>query len=189
MKAELVQARRDVAHLHHQFGYLARRGKIDSVKKAEEAASDINLFFLSSLMDIRADVLRLFLALQDDPEYAGQRQAALRAKFEETNRRLRALLEEDPIQGFHRDLRRRKADQWLLRRWLTRGLADRIRKVEAILEDFRPIRERIESWTGASDSANDAACEQSIVVYRDLGGEGALRAYHTQDLRLQRKGA
>ena len=188
MKAELVQARRDVSQLHHQFGYLARQ-KIDSVKKAEEAASDINLFFLSSLMDIRADVLRLFLTLQDDPEYSGQRQAALRAKFEQTNRRLKVLLEEDPIQGFHRELRQEKADQWLWWRWLTGGLGNKIRTVEKIREDFRPIRERIESWTSASDSANDAAYEQSIVVYRDPDGERALRAHHTQDLRLQREGA
>ena len=188
MKAELVQARRDVSQLHHQFGYLARQ-KIDSVKKAEEAGSDINLFFLSSLMDIRADVLRLFLTLQDDPEYSGERQAALLAKFEQTNRELKVLLEEDPIQGFHRELRREKADQWLLRRWFRRGPGDKIRTVEKIREDFRPIRERIESWTSASDSANDAAYEQSIVVYRDPDGERALRAHHTQDLRLQREGA
>ena len=188
MKAELVQARRDIGQLHHQFGHLTSR-RIDSEERAKTAVSDINLFFLSSLMDIRADVLRLFLTLQDDPEYSGQRQAALRAKFEQIKRRLKALLEEDPIQGFHRDLRRKMADQWLWERWFRRGLPARIRKVETIREDFRPIRERIESWTSASDSANDAAYEQSIVVYRGLGGERALHAHHTQDLRLQREGA
>ncbi len=188
MKAELVQARRDIGQLHHQFGYLARR-KIDSVHKAETATSDVNLFSLSSLMYIRADVLRLFLTLQDDPEYAGQRQAALRAKFEQTNRRLKALLEEDPIQGFHRELRRKMADQWRWQQWFRRGLGDKMRAMERIREDFRPVRERIESWTSASDSANDAAYQQSIVVYRDLDGERALRAHHTQDLQLQREGA
>ena len=140
-------------------------------------------------MYIHADVLRLFLTLQDDPEYAGQRQAALRAKFEQTNRRLKALLEEDPIQGFHRELRRRMADQWLWRRLFGQGLGDKMRAMERIREDFRPIRERIESWTRASNSANDAAYEQSIVVYRGLDGERALQAHHTQDLRLQREGA
>ncbi len=192
MKAELVQARRDIGQLHHQFGYLTSR-RIDSEERAKTAVSDINLFFLSSLMDIRADVLRLFLTLQDDPEYSGQRQAALRAKFEQIKRRLKALLEEDPIQGFHRELRREMADvlypQRLWRRWFGGGLPARIRKVETIREDFRPIRERIESWTSASDSANDAAYEQSIIVYRDLDGERVLHAHHTQDLRLQREGA
>ena len=33
--------------------------------------NDINPFFLSSLMNIRAAVLRLFLTIQDDPEYTG----------------------------------------------------------------------------------------------------------------------
>ena len=188
MKAELVQARRDMSRLHHQFGHLSSR-KIGSEADAETAASDINLFFLSSLMDIRADVLRLFLTLQDDPEYSGQRQAALRAKFEQTNRRLQALLEEDPIEGFHRDLRRKTADQWLWKRWFRRGLGDKMRTVETIREDFRPIRGRIESWTSASDSTNDAAYNRSIVVYRDLDGERALHAHHTQDLRLEREDA
>ena len=70
MKAELVQARRDISRLHHQFGHLTSR-KIGSEDDAKTAASDINLFFLSSLMDLRADVLRLFLTLQDDPGYTG----------------------------------------------------------------------------------------------------------------------
>ena len=192
MKAELVQARRDISRLHHQFGHLTSR-KIGSEEDAKTAASDINLFFLSSLMDIRADVLRLFLTLQDDPEYTGQRQAALRAKFEQTNRRLKALLEEDPIRRFHHELRREMDEglypRRLLRRWLGREQRAKIRTVETIREDFRPIRERIESWTSASDSANDAAYEQSIVVHRSLDGERALHAHHTQGLRLQREGA
>ena len=191
MKAELVQARRDINRLHHQSGHLTSL-KIGSVNDAKTAVADINLFFLSSLMDIRADVLRLFLTLQDDPGYTGQRQAALHAKFEQTNSRLKTLLEEDPIQGFHHELRREMGEalypRRLLQRWFGGGLRAKVREVETIREDFRPIRERIESWTSASDSANDAAYEQSIVVYRDLDGERALQAQHTQDLRLQREG-
>ena len=193
MKVELVQARRDINRLHHQSGHLTSR-KIGSENDAKTAASDINLFFLSSLMDIRADVLRLFLTFQDDPGYTGQRQAALRAKFEQTNRRLKTLLEEDPIKGFHNELQQELSKVPFydlgsrLQRWFGGGLPARIRKVETIREDFRPIRERIERWISASDSATGSAYEQSIVVYRDLDGERALHAQHTQDLRLQRVG-
>ncbi len=161
MKAELVQARRDINRLHHQSGHLTSR-KIGSENDAKTAASDINLFFLSSLMDIRADVLRLFLTLQDDPEYTGQRQAAPRAKFEQTNHRLKTLLEEDPTRGFHDELQRELSKVRFydlgsrLKRWFRGGLPARIRKVETIREDFRPIRERIESWISASDSATGA---------------------------------
>ncbi|MDE0129918.1 MAG: hypothetical protein OXQ86_10180 [Gammaproteobacteria bacterium] len=193
MKAELVQARRDINRLHNQSGHLTSR-KISSVNDAKTAVADINLFFLSSLMDIRADVLRLFLTLQDDPGYSGQRQAALHAKFEQTNRRLKTLLKEGPIKGFHSELQRELAEEPFydlprrLQRWFGGGLPKRIREVETIRDDFKPIRERIERWTGASDSATGAAYEQSIVVYRELDGERALRARHTQDLRLQRVG-
>ena len=48
---------------HYQYEHLANR-EIRSESHARMAVSDINLFFLSSLMDIRADVLRLYLTLQ-----------------------------------------------------------------------------------------------------------------------------
>ena len=46
------------------------------------AVSDIDLFVLSSLTDLRADALRLHLTLQDDLHYAERRQALLRRKVE-----------------------------------------------------------------------------------------------------------
>ncbi len=76
-----------------------------------------------------------------------------------------------------------------LPRWLGGGSPEIVRKVEEILNDYEPIRERIDRWTSASDSATGAAQEQSIVVYRESGGEGALYVRHTRDLRLQPVGA
>ncbi len=87
MKADLVQARSNMNRLHHQSWRLASR-KIGSENDARMWMADVDLFFRSSLMDIRADVLRLFLTLQDDLGFAEKRQAALSAKFEQTNRRL-----------------------------------------------------------------------------------------------------
>ena len=194
MKMGLVLARNNMSQIQYQFRYLCGR-KIGSENDARKWMADIDLFFLSSLMDIRADTLRLFLTLQDDPGFAEQRQAALRAKSEQTNRRLKTLLEECPIKGFRNELRGNLAEKPFgnlnrrLPRWLGGRLPEKIRRVEAILEAYRPIRERIDRWTSASDSATGAAREQSIVVYRALGGEGALHVRHTRDLRLQRVGA
>ena len=157
--------------------------------------SDINLFVLSSLMDIRADVLRLYLTLQDDPGFAGRRQEELRGRVEQCNNAFRALLDKDPIEGFHKALQQELSEvkfYHLPSHFSARfggGLPARIRTVETIREAFKPIRERIERWTSAFESVDREVFEQSIVVYRGLDGERALHAHHTQDLRLQQVGA
>ena len=195
MKSQLVQARGDLKRLHYQYGPLTNR-EIRSENDARMAMSDINLFFLSSLMDIRADELRLYLTLQDDPGYAEHCQVELRGKVEQCQDTFRALLDKDPIDGFHKALQRdlsRVMPYHLLSQfemWFGGGLPARIRKIETIREAFKPIRERIERWTGAFESATGAACEQqSIVVYRERDGERRLHAHHTRDLRLQQVGA
>ena len=190
MKSELVQARRDLKQLHYQYGHLARR-EIRSENDARMAVSDINLFFLSSLMDMRADVLRLYLTLQDDPGFAGRRQEELSGKVEQCSNTFRALIDEDPIEGFHKALQDELSEvrpyhlPSQLSKWFGGGLPARIRNVETIREAFEPIRERIERWTNASESAGGAALEQCLVVYRDQDGDRALHAQHTRDLRLQ----
>ena len=194
MRTELVQARGELKRLHYQFGHLARR-EVRSENDARMAVSDINLFFLSSLMDIRADVLRLYLTLQDDPAFAGRRQDELGRKVEQCGNTFRALIDEDPIEGFHKALQDELSEvrpyhlPSQFRRWFGGGLPARIRHVETIREAFRPIRERIERWTSALESAGGAALEQCLVVYREQDGDRALRAQHTRDLRLQRTGA
>ena len=186
MKLEVVQARRDLSVLRHQFGHLTSR-EMRTVSDARTAVSDINVFFLSSLMDIRADVLRLYLTLQDDPGYAGQRQAALSRKVERRISTFKTLLEENPIEGFHEELQRRpsKGAFYDPRRWFGIGRSDETPEADAILDTFEPIRERIGRWTSAFDSATGPASRHSIVVYRDSSGERALHARHTRDLRLQ----
>ncbi len=187
MRSEVVQARSDLNVLHYQFGHLASR-EIHTLGDARTAVSDINVFFLSSLMDIRADVLRLYLTLQDDPSYAGQRQAALSKKVEECTSTFRTLLDDDPIEGFREKLQeqRSKGAFYDPRRWFGIRRSDQTPDADAILDAFEPIRERIGRWTSAFDSSIGPASRQSIVVYRDASGERALQARHTRDLRLQR---
>ncbi len=186
MKLEVVQARRDLNVLQHQFGHLVN-WDIRKVSDARTAVSDINVFFLSSLMDIRADVLRLYLTLQDDPGYAGQRQAALSKKVEQCLSTFSTLLDEDPIEDFLKELERQRSRGAFYdpRRWFGIGRSDETPDARAVRGVFEPIRERIESWTSAFDSATGPASQQSIVVYRDATGERTLHARHTRDLRLQ----
>ena len=105
------------------------------------------------------------------------------------------MLDKDPIESYHRalqqDLSRIKPyhPRRQVEKWFGGGLPARIRNVEAIREAFKPIRERIERWTGAFELADGAGREQSIVVYRERDGERTLHAHHTRDLRLQQMGA
>ena len=186
MKLEVVQARRDLNVLHHQFGHLVNRD-IRKVSDARTVISDINVFFLSSLMDIRADVLRLYLTLQDDPGYAGQRQAALSRKVEQCLSTFRTLLDRDPIEGSLEELQRQRSRGALYdpRRWFGIKRSDETPDAEAVRNDFEPIRERIERWTSEFDLAAGPASQQSIVVYRDATSERTLHARHTRDLRLE----
>ena len=191
MKLELVQARGDLRQLQCQFRHLTSQ-EIGSRNDARRAVSDINLFFLSSVMDIHADVLRLRLTLQDDPRYAGVRQAALDEKVRQRIRTFKALLDQDPIKDFAQ--RQQDSSKGAVREWFRSflGIAPRDvppNVVEDILETFEPIRERIERWTSAVDSATDPAYQESIVVYQDRDGERALHAHHTRDLVLKRMGA
>ena len=61
---------------------------------------------LSSLLDIRADALRLHLTLQDDPHYAERRQAVLRKKVEQCADTFKTLLDRDPLTAFRDQMRR-----------------------------------------------------------------------------------
>ena len=200
MKNELVSARSEVKWLRRKFGHLVTR-EIQSEQDARLAVSDINLFVLSSLMDLRADALRLQLTLQDDPHYAERREAALREKVEQCAGAFRELLDHNQVTSF-RDQLQRDLDELGRFEFLPWGLTDTaasvlrtlgagrslnkgIREIDNILdEDFAPVGSRMERWIGELESSTAAAREESVVFYRERDGQRALRAHHTRDLRL-----
>ena len=205
MKIELVSARRDVTWLRRKFGHLAIR-EIRSEDDARVAVSDINLFVLSSLTDLRADALRLHLTLQDDPHYAERRQAVLRRKVELCANSFKTLLAHDPLMAFRNQLQQ-DLDELGRFEFLPWGLTDtaaqvirtlgggrslkqQIRTTDTILdEDLAPVRSRMQRWVSELEASAVAAREESIVFYRERNGRRALRAYHTRDLRLQQAAA
>ncbi len=200
MKIALVLAKRDVNRLRRKFGHLAMR-EIRSEHDARVAVSDINLFVLSSLTDLRADALRLQLTLQDDPHYAERRQTVLRRKVEQCADTFRELLDHNPMGSF-RDQLQQDLDELGRFESLPWGLTDtaaqvirtlgggrslkkEIRAIDTILdEDFAPVRQRMERWSSELESSAAAAREESIVFYRERDGRRILKAYHTRDLQL-----
>ena len=205
MKIELVSARRDVTWLRRKFGHLAMR-EIRSEDDARVVVSDISLFVLSSLTDLRADALRLHLTLQDDPHYTERRQAVLNRKVELCAKSFRTLLGRDPLKVF-RDQLQQNLDELGRFEFLPWGLTDpaaqvirtlgggrnlkqQIRAIDAIVDkDLAPVRSRMQRWVSEFESSAEPALEESIVFYRERNGRRDLKAYHTRDLRLQQVAA
>lgn len=202
MKIELVSARRDVKWLRRKFGHLVER-EIRSEQDARMVVSDIHLFVLASLVDLRADVLRLHLTLQDDPHYAARRETVLRRKVEQCADTFRALLDRNPLTAFREQLQRELSEvgrfeflPWSLAdaaarvsRTLGRGrgLEKTLRRLDTIADEgFAPVRSRMERWVSEFEASAAVAREESIVFYREWDSQRTLRAYHTRDLRLQR---
>ena len=200
MKNELVSARSEVKWLRRKFGHLVTR-EIRSEQDARWAVSDINLFVLASLMDLRADALRLQLTLQDDPHYAERREAALRKKVEQCAVAFRELLDHNQVASL-RDKLQRDLDGLGRFEFLPWGLTDtaasvirtlgagrnlkkEMRAIDNVLDEgFAPVASRMERWISELESSTAAACEESVVFYRERDGQRALRAHHTRDLRL-----
>ena len=104
VKIKLALVKRDVKHLRQKYGYLLR-GDINSEDNARSAVSDLSRFYLASLFDIQVDLLRLYLALQDDPDFAEYRQSRLREKIERYCTDFRDILDDDRIGAYHRKLK------------------------------------------------------------------------------------
>ena len=141
MKVGLMLAKRDVNRLRRKFGHLVER-EIRSEQDARMGVSDINLFVLASLVDLRADALRLHLTLQDDPHYAERRQAVLRRKVEQCAHTFRALLDCDPLTGFRDRLQQelREVGRFEALPW---GLTDTVAQVSRTLGGGRGLQKTL----------------------------------------------
>lgn len=169
---------------------------IDSEDEARLLVSDLNRFFLASLLDLQTDLLRLYLVLQDEPGFVEFRQERLREKIERYGNDFRQIVDDDRVGAFHRKLKGDLAKSRWHRRLPGRlrlpfgsKLAKRVRDVRAIRNDFNSVRARIQGWTDAFESATDESRKQSIVFYRKSDGESTVHAYHTRDLQLQQVAA
>ena len=189
MKMRLALVERDVNILHHKYDILSARG-VDSTLRAELAVSDLNLFTLSSLADIYVDHLRLKLALQDNPGDAKRSFSALNAKIDRYETAFRALLKEDTVRGYQKELQDSvEGMSW----WKKNVFAGKehseaeagINKIHEIRSDHLvELRLNLARWSEELAQGRDAGTEQAVVYYREEEGRGALKAYYTSDLQL-----
>ena len=193
VKFKLAMIAGSVKVLQKKFGHLLIRD-IDSEDEARLLVSHLNRFFLASLLDLQTDLLRLYLVLQDEPDFVAYRQERLREKIERYGNDFRQILDDDPVGAFHRRLKGEMAQSRWRRRVSARlrlpfgnKLAKRIRYVRAVRSDSNSIRARIRGWTEAFDSATDESRKQTIVIYRKSDGDRTVHAYHTGDLQLQQE--
>ena len=186
----LARIDHDMGVLRSKYGLLMT-GAVDSEDGARAAVSDLNRFFLASLYDIQIDVLQLHLALQNDPDVVEFRQSRLREKLERYGEGFRQVLHDDRVGAYHRELKGGLARSRLVR--LPGGLrlpfggepAAQVRRVRAIRKDFDAGQRRVQQWVEALEAATDESRRESVVFYREAGGERALRAYRTGEVRVE----
>ena len=192
--ATLALARQSTKELRAQFGQLAE-GPVTSENDARHAVADLNRSFLATILDLRADVFRVYLALQEDPDRVEHRQSRLGQEIERCAGHFRRILDDDRVGAFHRRFREEHLGsrwKWLdrlppvVRRRLEGKVDSALERVEAIRQDDNAVRARISDWVKAFEVAVDEAREHSIVVYREPDGERALRAVRTRAVRLEK---
>lgn len=195
----------DVSLLRSKYGLLVTH-EVQSEEGAKSAVLDLGRFFLASLYDIQIDVLQLYLALQNDPDIVEFRRSRLRKKIERYSEDFRRVIDDDLVGAYHSKLEDESAKPTLprlprnlrlpgglrlpgdlrLRRGLHRllrgRLAARAEKIRPALRDYGAIQTRMEHWI---EAAADESRRQSIVFYCETDGERALRAYHTNEVRLE----
>lgn len=177
----------DVRVLRNKYGLLMT-GEVHYEDDAKSMVSSLERFFLATLYDLQIDMLQLYFALQNNPDDVEERQSRLQMKIERYEKDLRQSLDDDPVGAFHRRLKRDLPKKRWPFRWPRRSggkLATREQNVRAIRKDFDSCQSRIRRWVEAFETAEDPSRQQSVVIYREAGGERALRAYHTHDVRLE----
>ena len=190
MKIRAAIAERDVNVLHHKYDILSTR-RIGSLVDAKLAATDIDLFTVSSLADIQVDGLRLKLALQDNPDDVVRSLSMLNAKINRYEGSFSNLLKNDSVQRYRDELQESVDSMG----WWTRNVFARkqgkqaeqeIEETRAIHEsDLEPVRLNIARWSEHLKLGKDSGHEQSVWYYRGRNGEEDLKAFYTSDWKLQ----
>ena len=193
--AALALARQSTKQLRAQFGQLVE-GPVTSENDARNAIADLNRYYLATILDLQADMLRVYLTLQEDSDLVEHRQSRLGQEIERCAGHFREILDADRVGAFHRRLKEEHAGSWrrkwleklppVLRRRFGKEAAAALERVEAIRNDDHAIRALISKWINAFEGAADPARQHSIVVYREPDGERTMRAVHTCAVRLEK---
>lgn len=183
--SRLAMAERDVSKLRHKYRALMA-SRVGAATEARQVVSHLHRFHLATLYDLQVDALRLYWTLQKEPDFLAHRQARLQAKVERCVADFRKILDIDPVGDYHRKMKSEASRTKWPWRLLTRSALDADeRRLRRIRSDSHAIRARIWSEIESFESAAEESQDTSIVFYRESAGKGALRVFHTRDLRVQ----
>ena len=185
MKIRLALVERDLSDVHHKYNLLVD-SPLSERGDMEMAPVNQHLFMLAAIGSIITDRVRLWLALQDNPDDLERSVNALREKTEVTQNQFAKLLKDNPTVQYHRQLQDSLGQMsWLQRnifgRSRRKALEDAERKaLEIRAEDLTPVLNTMQSWSDKL-SPSDEEAQQVVVFFREDGGKGKLRAYYTSD--------
>ncbi len=183
MKMRLVLAEKDVKLLRHKHHALAT-AKIRHVDAVKHSVSQRRLFAAATVLDAQVNQLRLFLALQDNPGDVEGRLSALRMKIEKYEADFRTLTEHDPIEDFRAELNQSMDGMGFLKKHLLgqgKAIRGQLHDLEHALEP-----ESQEDQADPQQAGADPAQDYSILFWRDDNGAGELKAWYTDDYRIEK---
>ena len=185
MKIRLALVERDANVLRHKH-YALATGTVQTVDAAKLSEVDKKLFVASSIADLQVDQLRLLLALQDNPADATRSSSALEDKVKRYRADYRSLAENSPTKAFKDALKKTINEM----KWLDRHLLKKkeAKNAQATIKelDERTGSDLSEEDTGAiRELVADPAEHYSLLFWRDNNGTGRLRAWYTEDYKLE----
>ena len=188
MKIRLALVERDLSSMHQKYETITS-GRISDDVHAQLAPSDQHIWALSAIASINVDRLRLRLDLQENPDDLVRSVRALNRKIDEYEIGFRALLEENPLLEYQKELEQSVEDMGWWKRNVARRkdrkmLEESAEETQRIRTDqLQPVLTDIQTW-GDSIEHGDDGLEQSVIYYREDEGKGELKAYYTSDVRV-----
>lgn len=188
MKMRLSLVERDVNVLRYKKRALAT-GRVNSVTAAQLSEMDKHMFVTASIADVEVDQLRLLLSLQDNPADTKRSWSSLDKKVARYEDDFRSLAEHSPA-GDYRASLEESVNQM---NWWNRNVLRRraLKTTEATMEGLDTIRRHSQQSTpwsevspGENDAGGDPARDYSIFFWRDDNGTGELKAWYTDDYRI-----
>ena len=191
MKIRLALVERDLSAVHYKYDLLTGKA-LGTETGAMLAPADQHLYALSGVASVYVDRHRLRLALQDNPDDVARSEKALHERVQRMRTGFAKLLEDNPLLQYQKELSQSLEDMgWWAKHVLRRGETKELERASELVrgvraDDLPPVLSSMQSWSDSMGESDDAGLAQSVIYYRDDGGEGELKAYYTGDLRLER---
>ena len=197
MTSDLAAHRTTVRKLHDQYEQLAAR-ELDPdppYDAIETAMFDINLLAVSKIARLEAGLLHLYMTHGESPELAESEQNVLLTEVKSCRTDFRRLLDRNPLESHLAS--QAPAEGGKVVPSPLRGESGTLQSVWRFVKGLGPkerkrkeTRDRIERLLGTKSLVAQCSLQleessaESLVFFRDRGGNGPLMAYRTRDLPL-----